>query len=292
MLSHDTKEKFNGNIFSAEKYFSYIGLSDFKPSPQSLDDLNLIIRCHLNKFIYQNTPLYESGKISSSERKVSSLDINELSEYMFEKNGGYCFQHLELLYNVLSATGFSVDRHLTRTILKTYSNPDPDHQGIDIKTHELLVVHINATRYIVDVGMANMSMRSVLELKAGDEQYIDNDQYRLSIKDGMWTLDTKNIGKKDWFCIYEFFNTPVQYKDIKEMHQNLILSEKPIPIRDERFLVAKVTDEKRKYAIWYSTGKGHGLFSSVKAQENAQPKVKTLDKFEDMQQIVKKKFGM
>ena len=286
---HSAPENIN---FSAEKYFSYIGLIDFKPSPESLKDLQTIIKYHLNKFIYQNTALFEAGKVSSSDRVVSSLDINDLSNNMFNNNGGYCFQHLELLYNVLNASGFNVDRHLARIYLQSYSNPDSNNQVANFKTHELLVVHINAARYIVDVGMASMSLRSILELKEGDEQYIDDDQYRLTIKDDMWTLDTKTMGKKEWFCMYKFFNTPVQYADIKNAHQNLILSETPVSIRDEKLLVAKVTDEKRKYAIWYSTGNGHGMFSSVKTHSNDQPKIKKLDKFEDMQQIVKKKFGV
>jgi benzil reductase ((S)-benzoin forming) len=272
--------------FTLEKFFSYLELADFKPSPLSLQDLTKIIEHYLLKFHYQNTELYEAGKIPISNRKVPSLDINTLFERMIIKKGGYCFQHLELLYAVLDGVGFSVDRHLAKTILQNCSQLNLSKQE-DAKTHELLIIHLNDSHYIVDVGLANQSLRAPLELKEGIHA-IDDDQYCLTKIDDLWILDTKTKANPEWFRLYQFFNKPVKYNDIEEAHQNLLLTEEHIRIRDDKLLIGKTTLEKRKYLTW-SIDLGLGMFKSIK-KGAVDPKTEKFTDFDKAYECVKNKF--
>lgn len=278
---------FEKEIFTVEKFFSYVGLDGFKPSPLSLQDLTKIVEHYLLKFHYQNTELYEAGRIPTLNRKVPSLEINNLFEKMTTKKGGYCFQHLELLYAVLVGAGFNVDRHLAKIILQDCSQLNSSNQ-VDAKTHELLIIHLDETPYLVDVGMANLSLRMPLELKEGLHS-IDDDQYCLTKMEGLWILDTRTKANNEWFRLYQFFNHPVKYNDIEEANQNLLLTEKYMSIRDNQLLIGETTSEKRKYMVW-SKNLGHGIFKSIKKNSPSEPKIKEFTDFDEAYEFAKNKF--
>lgn len=270
--------------FTLEKYFSHIGLSGFTPDTASLETIKTIIRHHLTTFHYENTVLFKEGKKPISDRVIPSLEINELFKIMIKQNGGYCIQHLELLRAALIAIGFTVDRHLAKPILQLCSIPgEPDRS----KTHELIIVHVNGKRYIAEVGMGNHCLRSPLELKEGEDA-IDDDQYRLRRSGESWLLDTKRADS-DWFCLYRFFNSPINEKELQDAHAYLYLSTKPIRIRDEIFFAAQTTLEKRKSITWFCE-KGIGIFKSCK-KDTTQVKSKELSNFEEAYSLAEKKFG-
>src|SRR5690349_8576747 len=100
--------------FSLDNYLSYIGLGGFKPAELSLEALTTIIEHHIVKFIYRATAIFDAGKLPSADRKIPDLEINNLFGNMLEHNGGYCFQHLELMFAALTTLGFRIDRHLAK----------------------------------------------------------------------------------------------------------------------------------------------------------------------------------
>lgn len=157
--------------FSLEKYFLYVGLSGFFPAQLTLQALKTIIEHHLSTFNYQNSILYNAGKMPADTRVIPTLDINDLFALMIRKKGGYCFQHLELLFAVLSAAGFNVDRRLAKVIMQPCAQLDSADMPDLPKTHESLVVHLDGKHYLVDVGMANQSIRGPLELKEGEQNH-------------------------------------------------------------------------------------------------------------------------
>jgi arylamine N-acetyltransferase len=283
------KAKNDRTLFSVENYLSHVGLTNFKVSDHSIEELTSIIEHHLMTFNYQNSELFEAGKQPIAMRKLSSLEIHPLYENMVANKGGYCFQHLELLHAVLVNLGFKVDRFLAKIVLKNCSQLDLD-KAVKIKTHELLNIHLNELSYIVDVGMANQSIRAPLVLKEG-LNCIDDDQYRLSKKDSLWSLDTKNKKEEEWFCLYQFFDSPVNFQDITRAHHELLLTEINIPIRDDKLLIGETTKEKRKFVVWLSSS-DFGLFKSIKRNSSVEPKTKKFTDFEETYDFAKQKFGL
>lgn len=275
------------NHFSLDNYLSYIGLRESKPVELSIDTLTTVIEHHLNKFIYRNTAIFEAGKLPSQERKIPNLEIDSLFDNMLANNGGYCFQHLELMFAALTSLGFRVDRHLAKTVLRECAKVDFD-KLTNPKTHELIMIHIDDKPYIVDVGMGNLSLRKPLALNEG-EQLIGEDQYRLTRQNDKWTLDTKTVKENEWFCLYQFFNAPVQQVEIVNAHKNMYLTDHKISIRDDKLLVCKTTAEKRKYVMWHTGNNGFGIFSSLK--RNGEEKKKEFNNFDETVSFARKKFG-
>lgn len=274
--------------FSLESYLSYIGLDEFKPSDLSLEALTTIIEHHIVKFIYRNTAIFEAGKCSSKDRKIPDLNIDNLFNNMLENHGGYCFQHLELMFAALTELGFRVDRLLAKIILIPYSKLDFERQA-QPKTHELLLIHYKDKPYIVDVGMGNLCLRKPLELKEG-EQRISNDQYRLTRQNDLWTLDTKTDKSSEWFCLYQFYNSPVQQAEVAKAHQTMYLTDQRIGIRDDMLLIGRTTLEKRKHLVWHTKDNGFGIFKSVKL--NGDEKTKEFATLEEATAFARKKFGV
>lgn len=287
--THTTASSQNADIhFSLDNYLSYTGLSEFKPVELTIETLTTIIEHHLNKFIYRNTVIFEAGKLPSQDRKIPDLSIDSLFDNMLKNNGGYCFQHIELMCAALTSLGFRVDRHLAKIVLRDYSKLDFE-KVTNPKTHELLMIHLHDESYIVDVGMGNLSFRKPLALKEG-EQRIGEDEYRLTKQNDKWTLDTKSVKEVEWYCLYQFLHAPVRQADIVKAHQNMYLTDQHISIRDDKLLVSKTTSEKRKYLLWLKRDKGFGLFSSIKL--NGEEKKKEFQSFDDAVSFARKKFGI
>src|SRR4029079_5230432 len=130
----------------------------------NFETLKKIISHHNESFPYHNTPLYNAGRVSVSERKIPSLGRDALFNEMVKNHGGYCFQQIELLHAVLYQLGFKLDRYSAKIILqpslKMQTNDDAK-----IKTHELLMIYIDEKKYLIDSGMCNLSLREPLEFK-------------------------------------------------------------------------------------------------------------------------------
>lgn len=279
------------NSFSLENYFQHIKSPELISAPANMATLKKIITEHNRHFPYRNTALFNEGKVPITERKVPSLDKDLLYPFMLKYHGGYCFQQLELLHNVLFEMGFKIDRYVAKIILQPCSTLVIDDTD-QLKTHELLIAHLDDKKYIVDSGMCQFSLREPLELKAGI-QTIADDQYRLTVSEnGRWSLDTKNATKNAWFCIYQFFHTSVTYEDIKKHHENLYLTPEHRTIRDDKHLIGVVTPEKRKFVCWFTnSGKpDHGIFVSIK-KNHAEEKRKELRSLDEVKEYTYKKFG-
>jgi N-hydroxyarylamine O-acetyltransferase len=293
MISHSKTpvEKINFNL---EKYFQHIKLASNIPFELTLGTLKKIISHHNANFPYHNTPLYNAGKVSIPDRKIPSLDKDYLFADMVKNHGGYCFQQLELLYTVLSELGFKLHRYTAKIILRPCGKMNIENTE-KIKTHELLIIELDKKRYLVDSGMANLSLREPLEFKEG-HQKIDDDEYRLTKdKNDVWTLDTKTITKDKWFCMYQFLDVSVDYDEIIKHHTDLYLTPDFREIRDDRYLTGITTPEKRKYVIWFfkqpQSPENFGIYSSTKKNSNVEKK-KELTTIEEATNISKVKFGI
>jgi arylamine N-acetyltransferase len=283
-----SRARSSDSVFTLDNYLSRVGLSGFKCEP-TYEVLKTIIEHHFATFHYHNRLLYEAGKVTPEEkRNPPSMVIDDIFAAMINTGGGYCFQQLELMAAVLLAAGFKVDRHLAKIVLQPSSRIQPDKPGFP-KTHELLIVHLQGERFMVDVGMANLSLRLPIKLQEGVVTLFDSEQYQLIKSGDLWTLDTKYTKDENWFRMYDFFNTPVEQKQIEEAHKILYSSKHHIPIRDDMRLFGKMTPTKRKYILRYNDDVNAGEYFSIRLNGEKARHLE-LKTEEELEAQVKKKF--
>jgi len=113
-----------------------------------------------------------------------------------EERGGYCFEQNLLLRDVLRQLGFRVAGLSARVL---WNAPEG---AIRPRTHMLLLVDLNGSPHIVDVGFGGQAPTAPLRLEANVEQATPHGLYRL-IRSGVdHTLESKVLG--EWKPLYQF----------------------------------------------------------------------------------------
>jgi N-hydroxyarylamine O-acetyltransferase len=126
-----------------------------------------------------------------------ALDQDNLEhKLLFDRRGGYCYEHNLLLLSVLTELEFTV-RPLAARVL--WSNPQPD----DSPTrHMLLTVDLAGTSYIVDPGFGGLMLTAPLRLRADIEQETPHEPFRLLQEGEEWRLEALVEG--EWRALYSF----------------------------------------------------------------------------------------
>jgi N-hydroxyarylamine O-acetyltransferase len=135
------------------------------------------------------------------------LDPASLSNKMlFQRRGGYCFEHNLLLKAVLESIGFSVRGLAARVLWKHPLD------SITPRSHMLLLVDIGSDRYIADVGFGGMTLTRPLVLVKDVEQETTHERFRLADHEGEYRLEVEVRG--EWKALYRFDLTeqhPIDY---------------------------------------------------------------------------------
>ncbi|MCY1538961.1 Arylamine N-acetyltransferase [compost metagenome] len=110
--------------------------------------------------------------------------------------GGYCFELNRLFLLLLQALGFEA-RGLTGRVVM--GGPE---DALTARTHMLVLVTLDGTRYIADVGFGGMVPTGPLLLDSEAEQATPHEPYRLVLVDGTYTLRAWVTGS--WRAMYVF----------------------------------------------------------------------------------------
>jgi N-hydroxyarylamine O-acetyltransferase len=126
-----------------------------------------------------------------------NLDLAAVEKkLLWDRRGGYCYEHNLLLMAVLKELDYTV-RGLAARVL--WNDPT----AIDRKpTHMLLAVDISGATYIADVGFGGMTLTAPIKLKADVEQPTPHETYRLTGGEPDWRLEAR-IGE-EWKVLYVF----------------------------------------------------------------------------------------
>jgi len=122
-----------------------------------------------------------------------SLDTEEILEKIVVKNlGGYCFEHNQLMYEVLQSLGFDVRMSVARVILN---------QDIEAsRTHRITILKWDDADYLVDVGFASMCPIKPIKL---DDKNESNQKFRIiNNKHNDYLLEIYT--EKGYFSLYRF----------------------------------------------------------------------------------------
>lgn len=200
-----------------ERYLKSIGV---EKKPNSISDINNLIKKHLQSLYFCNIPILLGQEIS--------LELKAIVRKMIkQKKGGYCFEHNKLLYEALKYFGFEVEAPFARVL---------NNQNIDVaKTHRFTILNFKGEIYIIDAGFSFMSPSSAI--KFGDtptktifgRDYIikelDANNFELTMirKDELYILYSFDLAKynEDDFEMGHFYSS--KHKDANFVN-NLVLS--------------------------------------------------------------------
>ena len=126
--------------------------------------------------------------------KLDALSLQQ--KIIFDKRGGYCFEHNLILSHALRAIGFEVTWLSARVL---WNRPEG---VVSPRTHMLLLIKLDDDNYIADVGFGGLTLTGPLILIPGIEQSTPHEPFRL-VKDGEeYTLEA--LVKDEWKALYCF----------------------------------------------------------------------------------------
>ncbi len=198
---------------------------------------------HLKAFPYSNFEIRQAAHQHPVER--ASLTFFNHDRLMRE--GGYCYQTNALLYSVLVQLEFKPIFCEARVLIGA---PVNDPKIFDSPaSHVVLVVPIEDQQFFLEPAMGMQAPRYPIPVKDSKVPIIQGkDEFRLYKQDGVFVLEKKL--KDSWFTLMQ--STFVETSE-EHLQKNLLKLERfpnLISIRDEKTLVAIVTDKGSKALFW------------------------------------------
>ncbi|MEO6015059.1 MAG: arylamine N-acetyltransferase [Devosia sp.] len=227
----------------------------------TLDTLGTLHRLHPSVIAFENlNPLMELPvrlQLSDIEQKL-----------IFEKRGGYCFEHNSLFKAVLESMDFTVTPLAAGVLWGHEEGYEPS------LNHMVLLVDVGGVPYLADVGFGGQGMTAPIRLKADIEQETPNERYRLLGGYPKWRLESEIAG--EWRALYEFTTSPHTFEDFVAMNDTAMLRH-----RDE--LMAARVDGPKRYAL------KNGRFNT---HENGETQTRMLGSVIEMRDVLSNVFGI
>jgi arylamine N-acetyltransferase len=210
---------------SKEQYENYLKLMEINESlkENDLETLKYLTKLHVTRFIYHNLELLEEGCKKKEERKMKSLEFEDLLKYIIkQKKGGLCFQLNSFLYYILKYLQFTIYHVPVLTIQ-------------DFTTHTIMIVKLNEKYYLVDVGFGYNSIIEPIELPKSGEIEVDfiSDIYKVKVNSEEYIVEIKI--KNEFFKMYNF---PLDFEKndmdgLLKIYHTFLFEERVVNVRDE-----------------------------------------------------------
>jgi len=175
-----------------DAYFARIGYSGTRLP--TLATLCTLIELHLAAIPFEAIDV-QLG------RGIDLLPAAVDAKLIHARRGGYCFEHNSLMWRVLSALGFEVERLVARVrwMQPADASPTP-------RTHMILKVRVDEVDWLVDVGFGGCVPASPLNLRSHAVQRTTHESYRLRSGPHGHRLEALLDGL--WSPVYEFTEEP------------------------------------------------------------------------------------
>jgi N-hydroxyarylamine O-acetyltransferase len=184
------------NRFDLSAYLGRIGYAgDLRPSLALLESLHL---AHATHIPFENLDILLHRPIR--------LDLQSLQAKMVGGlRGGYCFEQNLLFAAALESVGFPVRRLAARVRYRT--------QAVLPRTHMLLLVDVDGSGWIADVGFGAKGLLLPVPFRAGEPVRQFAWTYRIVDDAGQWVL--QSLRHEKWSDLYAFTlepHLPVDYE--------------------------------------------------------------------------------
>lgn len=170
-----------------DAYFERIGFSgSIAPTLQTLEALHAL---HPAAIPFENLDPLMGVPVR--------LELKNLEQkLLFEKRGGYCFEQNLLFKAVLEDLGFPVKSLAARV---NWNHPPEEERPL---SHMVLLVDVNGSDYLADVGFSAATLTAPLRVRADTEQPTPHETFRLVEADPGWRLEVQIAG--EWRGVYTF----------------------------------------------------------------------------------------
>ncbi|KZN47481.1 hypothetical protein N474_12195 [Pseudoalteromonas luteoviolacea CPMOR-2] len=168
-----------------EQYLAELGLQN------AILDLEF-----LHQLQCRHVARYSFNSISVLLNQAMPLDVSHLFNKLIAKqNGGYCFEHNKLVFNVLQFLGFEVKLLLAKVVYN---------RDIDVpRTHRATLVTYEGIHYLLDVGFGPQGACYPIEFVLNTPQQQGNDIFQISQhKNGEYHFQVLKNGS--FFTLYTF----------------------------------------------------------------------------------------
>ncbi|HEU0277897.1 MAG TPA: arylamine N-acetyltransferase [Rhodanobacteraceae bacterium] len=187
------------NDIDPDGYFDRIGYTGARRP--TVEVLHALTAAHAQSIPFEN--------IDVLLRRPIRLEPAALyRKLVLDRRGGYCFEQNGLLLEVLRQLGFDVRPLGARVRLAA-----PDRGVIPGRTHMLLEVRVEGTRWLTDVGVGAATLTRALRFEADREQSTPHDVRRLQHVGERWFHQVRHGG--EWIDVYEFTEGDLPLADRK-----------------------------------------------------------------------------
>jgi len=168
--------------------------------PVTRATLEDVTRAHLARIPFEN--------LSVLGGDVPSLDLGSLTRKLIaQRRGGYCFELNLLLCTGLCALGFKA-RLLMARVMRNRPEPGP-------RTHCVVIVTIEGTEHLVDVGFGGPGPSAPLEMLRDTPLWADGVAFRLDDRTGLGTVLGRRSASGDWADLYAFTDEVTALSDLQ-----------------------------------------------------------------------------
>jgi N-hydroxyarylamine O-acetyltransferase len=207
-----------------DAYFARIGYEGDR-SP-TLPLLTALHRAHAGHIPFENVDVLLGRPIR--------LDLDSLQAKLVRgRRGGYCFEQNALFAGVLEALGFRLTRLAARVRFGA--------TGVRPRSHMNLLVEVDGSPWLADVGFGGDGLLEPLPLVEGRESRQAVWTYRLMREDDSWVLQSRR--GDGWFDLYSFTLEP-QYSVDYEV-SNYFTATHPDSIFRKMLTAQRTTPEAR-----------------------------------------------
>ena len=169
---------------------AYLGRIEYPGTPRAdLETLRRLHNLHARAIPFENLSPFLGEPVK--------LDLASLEDKLVaRRRGGWCFEQNLFFTHALRALGFEVKTLAARV---RWNVP----AGVTTaRSHMLMLVTIDAVRYIADVGFGGLTLSAPLKLEAHVEQATPHEPHRLVPAGEAFVLEAKVAG--EWQALYVF----------------------------------------------------------------------------------------
>jgi N-hydroxyarylamine O-acetyltransferase len=134
----------------------------------SVKSLNQEVKNYLENYCFSTLD------ILLTRREILSLELDTLyDKIVVKKRGGYCFEHNKLFHYFLEDMGIKTKSKLARVVYG---------KDIDVpKTHRVIIINIEESDYLVDVGFGAHSPICLVPLNGDEVICANGSTYRVTV---------------------------------------------------------------------------------------------------------------
>lgn len=200
MSTQGTQNFLFSSSIDLKAYFARIGYEGSRAA--TLETLRRLHFLHPQAIPFENlSPLTGQSVL---------LEARALSQKLVEGGrGGYCFEQNLLFGQVLHALGFEVKGLVARV------RSNAPQEVVTRRSHMLLLIELEGTRYIADVGFGGSTLTAPLRLELNTEQQTPHEPFRLTESREGYQQEVKLKGQ--WKANYIFGLEPQYLPDYEVM---------------------------------------------------------------------------